>query len=314
MNTDNVRTVPAAPQWDRIPNELRQRVQWALAGSDKAPRTILGSYASSTDRRTWAGFEHVAHSAWIHGQHIGYMLTADDPFSCIDLDVCDEETQRRKGEPVDQSKWTTREQYDRYWRIVQAFDSYTEISTSGKGLHVWVKGKIGPGCRRDGVEVYSQERFIISTGNVLLDRPIADRQDLLNSMVSQMRPPTAEPVPDEPDSMTDEQVYLSLLRQVNSPKFTDLWTGEWRRYGYPSQSEADEALIAFLCFRSQSNAQVRRLFRYSALGQRKKAQRDDYLNRTINRIRVDQAVRRQAMQLVAELMAPAIDRAMGRRS
>ncbi|MDE2317292.1 MAG: hypothetical protein KGK06_12870, partial [Xanthomonadaceae bacterium] len=71
----------------------------------------------------------------------------------MDLDVKDE---------------TPPEVLARFQKIIETFDSYTERSTSGRGYHIWLKGDIGAGRRRDGVEVYSQERFIVCTGNVHL--------------------------------------------------------------------------------------------------------------------------------------------------
>jgi primase-polymerase (primpol)-like protein len=82
---------------------------------------------------------------------------------------------------------TTPGQLERFWKIVQAFDSYTERSRSGKGLHIWIRGKVGMGCRRDGVEVYSQQRFIICTGDAVLNKPVEHRQELLDILVSEIR-------------------------------------------------------------------------------------------------------------------------------
>ncbi len=56
--------------------------------------------------------------------------------------------------------WATPDQYELYQRIILNFASFTEYSRSGKGFHIWVKGNIGKGRRREGVELYSQERFI----------------------------------------------------------------------------------------------------------------------------------------------------------
>ena len=89
------------------------------------------------------------------------MLHPSDPFTCIDLDV---------------KETTSQEQHQRHDDIVAMFDSYTERSRGGQGRHVWITAKIGKGARRDCVEVYSQERFIICTGDVYADRPIAERQ------------------------------------------------------------------------------------------------------------------------------------------
>lgn len=159
--------------WSRFPAELRERAQWCLARQNKRPMTVDGRAASVTDPTTWSDFDTASHHATEQGCGIGYVQTADDPYSCIDMDVKD---------------GTSREALDRYQSIIDRFDSYTEHSQSGRGFDVWVKEKIGNGKRRDGVEVYSQARFMICTGNVLRDQPIAERQSMLTNMIAQMDP------------------------------------------------------------------------------------------------------------------------------
>ncbi len=40
-------------------------------------------------------------------------------------------------------------------KIVELLDSYTEVSPSGRGLHVWVRGKVpGDRRRRGKLEMY----------------------------------------------------------------------------------------------------------------------------------------------------------------
>ena len=55
----------------------------------------------------------------------------------------------------------------------------------------------------------------------------------------------------------------------------------WAHHSFPSQSEADLTLAIALAKLTSSNSQVIRLFRESGLGQREKAYREDYVNRTI---------------------------------
>ena len=86
---------------------------------------------------------------------------------------------------------------------------------------------------------------------------------------------------------TDEKVIAEVKRLT---KYRHLWNGKWQDE-YPSQSQADFALLWRLCGVTCSNEQVSRLFRESVLGQRKKAQRDDYLNRSLRRFRSEQAER-----------------------
>jgi primase-polymerase (primpol)-like protein len=266
-------------QFHRLPGELRALPQWCVtAGTtiDKAPYAANGRRASSTDPSTWMDFDTACSLATTWGGLIGFMLSAADPFACIDLDVKDN---------------TSQEQRERYGSIIASFDSYTEGSRSGQGAHIWVRGSIGPGCKRDGVEVYSQERFIICTGNVWHDKPIEDRQEMLANMVTQMRPAdyTAEALPDQPETEADTTVISRAMKAANAEKFASLANGQWPGR-YPTQSEADMALMSIIAFYTPNNAQCRRIFRLTELGKREKATKDDrYLNKTLEPIRRRQA-------------------------
>lgn len=320
--------------WDALPEEMRWNEQWLLAGPNekgelKVPYTIRhGKPApgSNKDPSQWMDFETCCEYAASLGWGIGFVLSADDPYTCIDLDV-----KNNTNEP-DPAKWTTQEQLDRFWRIVQAFDSYTERSRSGLGLHVWVRGSIGLGCKRDGVEVYSQERFMACTGNAIFDKPIAHRQEMLDILVGEIRRAgtgAAFQLEELDEEFTDEEIFDRAINAGNADKFNALCactgndesTGELGSYhalGYPSQSEADLALMSIFTFYSKSNAQCKRLFRMTGLGKRSKATKDDrYLNSTLRLIRarqnkeavIDEHGKAMAMSLVQELQmsAPVLD-------
>lgn len=255
--------------WKRIPLELRDRPQWVLGGPNKEPLAVRGGNASVANPSTWADFDSACAAAAERGLHVGYVLTADDPYACIDIDVKDT---------------TTADQMQRYERIVNSFASYSEFSRGGRGKHIWVRANIGAGCRREGVEVYSQERYIICTGNVFHDAPIADRQDMLMNMVSQMRGP-AEPagaslLPDPPDA--DADWYVAQIAHEDAGEMGRLFNaGEWQGK-YPSQSEADLVLVKTLARLTDSNRECWSAFRMSALGKREKAARQDYMQRTLS--------------------------------
>lgn len=303
----------------QLPAELRNLRQWCICGPDRAPYAVHNGnvvHASLHRPDQWKSFEEALADAVAvgNGSGVGFMLTVEDPFTCIDLDVKNEHTQARKGEPIDPAKWTTQEEIARYQKIVESFDSYTEISSSGFGLHIWVYGFIGAGARRDGVEVYSQERFIVCTGNVLPGRAtIVARQELLEVLVDDIRRQGSDIrtnlVEIDPDD-TDMEVYERASTAANADKFNALCEGKWKEMGFPSQSEADLALMSMFAFYSKSNAQCRQLFRCTALGQREKAQKNDkYLNYTLEVIRgrqareqlVDDRTRQLAADLVKEL-------------
>lgn len=273
-------------KWENIPYVLKSRAQWCLAGNNKAPKYVRNGMlldAKVNDSSTWHTFEDACAYGKHLGLNIGYVLTAEDPYTCIDLDVKDAENC-----PEHPEKWTDQAQFDLFYRIMQSFNSYTETSRSGKGLHIWVQGNIGKGVRRDNVEIYSQQRFIICTGNVVQAKPISNQQQLLDNMVSQMRTvqDTSEELVELPADADDWYILTTAIEAANSDKFSQLWLGDWPSLGFPSQSEADMALMSMFTFYSKSNEQCRRLFRASALGQREKAVKNDvYLNRTLRIIR-----------------------------
>lgn len=266
---DPAKMAPATPQperWGCLPAALRDRPQWVLADGNKRPLTADGRAASSTDPNTWTDFDTACRAAAAKGLHIGYMLHESDPFACIDLDVKDE---------------TTQEHVERFQKIVAAFDSYTERSRSGKGLHVWVEGKIGRGRKRDGVEVYSQERFIICTGDTYIDRPVANRQELLGKLASEMRPSTSTSTEIQLDGDDAPDWSLAAYAAADSGELGRLFAGDWQGR-YPSQSEADLALVKLLLPHADSPRECWLTFRLSKLGERDKAGRLDYARTTLS--------------------------------
>lgn len=261
----------------RLPEELRALPQWAVAGSDKRPRMPDGRPASVTDPATWTSFDEAFEVANRVGGHVGFMLTTADPFTCIDLDV--------KAD-------TAPDHVARFESIIGQADSYTERSRSGLGWHIWLRADVGAGKRRDGVEIYSRERFIICTGNVVHDRPIAERQKFAVNMASQMRSDEADDHNLRPDQPGDDMdVCVAAVAIEDGGELGRLMRGDWQGRNYPSQSEADFALMKMLARLTDSNGACRGAFRLSGLGQREKAQRDDrYLNRTLRSARAQLAV------------------------
>jgi hypothetical protein len=261
----NLQNLVVGPQasWSRIPTALRERTQWALAGADKRPLTIDGLAASSTDQSTWATFDVVCRAAAAKGLGIGYMLLESDPFTCIDLDVKDD---------------TPPEHTARFQRIIDASDSYTERSRTGRGYHVWVEGKIGKGRKRDGVEVYSQERFIICTGDVYIDKPVSNQQEMLDTLIGEMG---AEPAADfQVDGEDFPDFALAGRAATDKGELGRLFSGDWEGR-YPSQSEADLATVKLLLPHTESPRECWCTFRLSKLGQREKAKRRDYAQSTL---------------------------------
>lgn len=260
-----------------IPAELQSLQQWVISNSveDKLPRNPrTGRVASVTDPSTWGTYQEAIQSG---AKQIGFVLTPWDPYTIIDLD--------NKPE-----KPCTPEQLQLHNRILNAMQTYTEISTSGTGYHIVLKGTVPAAVHRDNVEIYSHSRYMVFTGNTINSFPIRENQAILDNMYSQMYvESTRATLVDMEESISDEELVDLAYNAVNGDKFDALAKGFWEDLGYPSQSEADLSFISMLTFYSQSDEQVRRIFRLSELGQRDKARKDDkYINFAIGRCRATQ--------------------------
>jgi putative DNA primase/helicase len=146
-----------------IPDELKIRPQWvnwkhALIGKGKWTKHPYnargGRKASSTDLLTWSPFES-AFKVYEAGRYdgIGFVFCSGDPYSGVDLDGC-RDPQSGEIEP-----WAA--------EVVRDLASYTEISPSGRGLHVLVRGKVTAPLKRGQIEMYSVERYFTMTGQAV---------------------------------------------------------------------------------------------------------------------------------------------------
>jgi putative DNA primase/helicase len=156
LTVPNNRLLPVKAE--SIPEELRVRPQWVVWKAvgdkpDKVPYSArTGRKASSSDLLTWSTFEE-ALEAYENGDFagLGFVFSSADPYTGIDLDNCVDEN----GEIA---LWAL--------EIVRYFDSYTELSATGSGLHIIVRGNV-PNRRKDEIEVYSSKRFFTVTGHVV---------------------------------------------------------------------------------------------------------------------------------------------------
>ena len=143
---------------ENVPEELRVRPQWVVwkgvgEKPDKVPYSArTGRKASSTDLMSWSTFEE-ALEAYEDGEYagLGFVFSSADPYTGIDLDNC-------VNEDGEIALWAL--------EIVRHFDSYTELSATGSGLHIIVRGEI-PNRRKGDVEVYSSKRFFTVAGHIV---------------------------------------------------------------------------------------------------------------------------------------------------
>lgn len=255
--------------FDAIPDELKQYKNWCLwkyedVGKEKlskVPYQINGYGCSVNDKNHWANFNqcfNIFNNSNYDG--LGFIFT-NTPYSGIDLDECQE--------PID---------IQRQIKIFNEFDSYSEKSPSGKGLHIIVKGNVSSGLKRTPVELYSIGRYFTMTGNVYVAKPIADRQDLLTQLWRQMGGEDSKVITVDSDQVISDQEVVNLALAHNTTIFEPLHNGDWRGR-YPTQSEADQAYMNFIAAYTNSREQCDRIFRKSKLFRAEKNK--GYIPRTI---------------------------------
>lgn len=249
-------------------SDLRQWICWRLEPDPKSdkPRKVpydpkTGRKASSTNPDTWATLaEAMAAREKYLFTGVGFVFTEECGIVGVDIDHCRNED----GSFTDVAK-----------AILAKAQSYTEISPSGSGLHIFLRGVMpGRGNKNStsGVEMYAAARYFTMTGNRLESTPdvIADGKDILpwihehyiakKSSKKAKAKKTLRTV-----SLTDEQVLEKARAAQNGDDFSALWDGSWEgRFG--SQSEADLSLCCSLAFWTGKNKeQMDRLFRQSKL-------------------------------------------------
>jgi len=199
----------SSSHWENIPKELKALPQWVCAYDDKIPKNPrTGQNASVINPATWGTYEEAVEAGF---PHIGFVFRKGDPYVGIDLDAPRNDEERA-----------------RHNMIFEKLQTYTELSISGKGLHLISQGNIPHAVKRDQVEVYDTERYFILTGNVLPGRTtdINDCSEIINKLTSEMgigRAVTIEH--DEEETKTDADVYNQCLHSKNGDKFKSLWDG-----------------------------------------------------------------------------------------
>jgi len=264
-----------------LPEALREREQWVCwreEDRDGKPTKIpvtpgAGGFASSTESDTWSDFETaLEYTETEHADGVGFVFTDDDPIVGVDLDDCrDPET----GDVDDAAR-----------DIIDRLDSYTEVSPSGTGYHVLIKGELPEGRNRRGnIELYDTARFFTVTGDHVEGTPsrVARRQDALVAIHREYVQDTGTEAKAESGhrgatneesatidandidvDLADEELLEKARNASNGSKFERLWNGN--TVGYDSQSEADMALCCLLAFWTGGDrTRMDHLFRESGL-------------------------------------------------
>jgi P4 family phage/plasmid primase-like protien len=225
-----------------------------------------GDLAKSNDSETWTTLEKAqqydANNSDIQG--IGFMFDAEGLVAGVDLDDC------RNPETSEIDAWAR--------DVVDRLDSFTEVSPSGTGLHIYALGFLPDGRNRsdvgDGeIEMYDGKsaRYFTVTGNYVEGTPktVEQRNDALSDIHAEY---VADDEPEESDIETtpeptdigDSELVKKAKNADDGGKFKRLWNGDTS--SYPSHSEARMALLTKLAFWTGGDSrQMDSLFRESGL-------------------------------------------------
>lgn len=237
--------------YESIPEELKKVKQWVCWDGTKLPKNpYTGGNAQSNNPQTWSDYKTALKAVdKYHFSGIGFMFAP--PYFGVDLDHC-----------IDNQDFVD--------EFVESLQSYTEYSKSGTGIHIICKGKLPDGARRRGnVEMYSERRYFIMTGNAYGPyKEVADCTEkikVLHSKYLYSEAPKVAPKVVEKVSMDDSEIVDKARNCKTGSLFQLLYAGNWEGL-YPSQSEADMVLCNHLAFWTQKDAdQMDRIFRASGL-------------------------------------------------
>lgn len=261
-------------------------VSWKLQTRDakttKLPYQLNGKLASSTDPKTWSTYKEITDTF----DNVGIVLT-DGLLLAIDIDHVVE-----KGRIVHPQREVLIE-------FLTKINSYTEISPSGTGLHVFlelsdpltlVSNKKAP------VEAYVTGRYLTFTGMVFgKSRPLRtvtaeEAYRILETMIPQKKKwdDSSHEVkqPSAPVSLLDAPPAVVILEKMfaasNGEAIEKLYNGDITSHGN-DYSRADMALLSHLAFwAGKDAARMEEMWLASPLGQREKTKtRADYRGRSI---------------------------------
>lgn len=228
--------LPTQDLYPRFPDELKTIPNWVTWDVSKIPHDPRSSQrADTTDPSTWCDYPTAIKRAKGYAG-VGFVISP--PFVGVDLDKC------RDVDTGEVEEWAS--------AIVRELDSYTELSPSGRGYHVWVRGELPAGrCRSGRFEMYGHGRYFTVTGLHVVGTPVTiETRDLrsLQTRIESLDPNNKK----QSKARQSQQSFASS----SASKFAKLMTGDWRSLLYDSQSDADAALCTILAHKHKCDSRA----------------------------------------------------------
>ncbi len=248
-------------KYKNIPEGMKEQRKWVgfkliyKEGQEKPVKLPVcphsGKGASSVNSEDWGSFdEAVAACKKYMCSGVGYVFNGDGVVG-IDIDGCIGEN----GEFNDIAK-----------EIMAMTGSYTELSPSKRGIHIYVKGKLDKAVKHSesGVELYSTARYFTVTGDRIGECSVVlDGQDVIDFISAKYGKKPKESTVFKAKNvilsdvnLSDDEVIQLASKAKNGSDFTALYKGDWSGK-YSSQSEADLSFcnsLAFWCGKNMNQS------------------------------------------------------------
>lgn len=228
---------------NNIPADLRTHKNflcWQLTPSDdgrlqKRPyNPTTGTLASCDDPATWVDYD-TARAAVESGlyESIGFALTKEVRLGIVDLDKV------RQTQDDDFPEWVL--------ELVEKLDSYTEISASGRGLHilVWNDENLSNINRQSQhAEIWSCDKMFALSGNVFEGRDVIQRRSLtvVHKQIEENKLFAEKP----------------LVIEYGSQRFRDICNDDWTKHELDSRSAAVASALVSLAHKYKFDAEEMR--------------------------------------------------------
>lgn len=263
-----------------FPAEILAAPVWCVAGLDDHGKTKLPvnpytrDYASVTDANTWGTFQDACATAADMGLFlpdgytpaVGHVLRIEDGIFVADFDKCSASAQT----------WRTQ------CEVLDLFESYTEESQSGNGMHTYARGFLYKGKRfkAANIEMYGHARFIVATGLAIDPRPMVDHSLTLAHFIAEHAPAESQFIYNESAPYHAEAVERLMANGFIADAF--FRPGGYSDWGMYNRSDADHAFMKEILRVTINHKQALEIFSASPMGQRDKWQkRKDYRDWTL---------------------------------
>lgn len=168
--------------YKNIPDELQRLDQWVCVREDsKIPmRAFENKAASCSESQSWSSFDKALNAVAENRYSYCGFVFADNGIVGVDIDC-----------GFDEDGFLT----PLAAKLIGMCKSYTEISRSGRGTHILLKGDLPFKGKNNqhGVEIYKTARYFIMTGNTLVFKEMISNQDAIDYIVENCFDESREP-------------------------------------------------------------------------------------------------------------------------